>query len=176
MLAAVKAKLKFLADLIDVHCSTHLKKKKNFNPTPIKIIKLILFFFILLFNLRAISLRALISLTHSQFSQALISLTHQALHAIAVPLPSQPNPRHRRPRHLSSSHLSHLPAHVVAVPSQPFQPTPSPSHAVAKLILNPKNIRDEACSIRRSVFRYHSLPPSMMESPGSMKEERAAMV
>ena len=167
-----------------MHCSTHLKK--NFNPTPIKIIKLTLFFFILLFYFRAIIsvlskalisvLRALISLTHSQFSQALISLTHQTLHAIAVPSPSQPSPRLRRPCRLSSSHLSHLPAHVVVVPSQPFQPTPSPSHAVTKLILNPKNIRDEACSIRRSVFRYHSLPPSMMESPGSMKEERAAMV
>uniref|UniRef100_A0A7N2R194 Uncharacterized protein n=1 Tax=Quercus lobata TaxID=97700 RepID=A0A7N2R194_QUELO len=91
-----------------------------------------------------------------------------------------------------SSHLSHSSSsprhrHPVAVPAQP---TPSPSHAVtvhavcqtlisliSQLTSSPSHpSRDEACLIRHSVFRYHSLPPSMMESPGSMKEERAAMV
>ena len=114
-----------------MHCSTHLKKKK-FNPTPTKIIKLTLFFFH----------SFILSPCHhpsqhlsSQFSQALISFTHQALISLiklSTPSSSQPSPRPRRPSHpspcrLSSSHLSHLPAHAVAVPSQP---TSLPSRAI----------------------------------------------
>ena len=105
--AAVEAYLNFLAKLIDVHCSRHLKNKNNFFiPTPIKIMQLTLFFFISFI------------LSHRVLSSSLSSSHNLS--------------------HLSSSHLSHLPAHTVAVPAQPMPSTfhAIPAHAVCQALIS----------------------------------------